>query len=144
MKKFLGIFFIALLVLSCNSQKIYSDYDISFSRSGGFAPTYENLLIKGNNAHYSFEGRDQKIKQTFKVSNEELKILNDVLSQNNFRQIQEDHKKMYDNITTSVNVKNGKNSGSKNDGSMIMPNYKTNWGNIVKAFEEIISKNIKK
>lgn len=143
MKKILGIILVILFAVSCNNQKIYSDYDISFSRSGGLAPTYENLLIKNNKAFYSFEGQEKKLKKTFKVSDSEIKNLNEVLSKNNFRQIQEDHKKMYDNITTSINIKKGANEGSRNDGSAIMPNYETNWRNIVTAFQKIINKKIK-
>lgn len=143
MKKILGAFLIVLTVLSCNSQKVYSDFDISYSRSGGYAPTYENLLIKGNDAHYSFEGQQKKVKKNFKVSDEDLKKLNNTLSNNNFRKIEEDHKKVYDNITTSISIKKGANEGSKSDGSMIMPNYTTNWKNITSAFQEIINNNVK-
>lgn len=143
MKKILGIFLIIITVLSCNSQKKYSDFDISYSRSGGFAPTYENLLIKGNDAHYSFEGQGKKLKKSFKVSDDDLKKLNETLSKNNFRRIQEDHKKVYDNVTTSINIKKGANEGSKSDGSMIMPNFTTNWENIVAGFQEIINNNVK-
>lgn len=143
MKKILGAFLIVLMVLSCNSQKVYSDFDISYSRSGGYAPTYENLLIKGNDAHYSFEGQQKKVKKNFKVSDEDLKKLNNTLSNNNFRKIEEDHKKVYDNITTSISIKKGANEGSKSDGSMIMPNYTTNWKNITSAFQEIINNNVK-
>lgn len=143
MKKILGVFLIMITILSCNSQKVYQDFDISYSKSGGYAPTYENLLIKGNDVHYSFEGQGKKIKKSFKVSNEDLKNLEETLSKNNFRKIQEDHKKIYDNVTTSVNIKKGVNEGSKNDGSMIMPNYKTNWENITAEFQKLINNNVK-
>lgn len=143
MKKILGVFLIILTMFSCNSQKVYQDFDISYSKSGGYAPTYENLLIKGNDAHYSFEGQGKKIKKSFKVSNEDLKNLEETLSKNNFRRIQEDHKKVYDNVTTSINIKKGVNEGSKNDGSMIMPNYKTNWENITVEFQKLIKNNVK-
>lgn len=144
MNKILGIIFAVIVLVSCNSQKVYSDFDISFSRSGGYAPVYENLLIKGNNAHYSFEGQGKKYKQDFKISNEDLKKLDQTLSQNNFRRIQEDRKKLYDNVSTSINIKKGPNEGSKTDASMIMPNFTTNWNNIVNAFQEIINNNVKK
>lgn len=143
MKKILGVFIIILTMFSCNSQKVYQDFDISYSKSGGYAPTYENLLIKGNDAHYSFEGQGKKIKKSFKVSNEDLKNLEETLSKNNFRRIQEDHKKVYDNVTTSINIKKGVNEGSKNNGSMIMPNYKTNWENITAEFQKLINNNVK-
>ncbi|WP_292008432.1 hypothetical protein [Chryseobacterium sp.] len=143
MKRIIGILFTAIVLISCNSQKVYSDFDISYSKSGGYAPIYENLLIKGNNAHYSYEGQEKKIKQDFKISNEDLKNLENVLSQNNFRKIQEDHKKLYDNVAISINVKKGANEGSKSDASLIMPNYKTNWENITSAFQQIISNNVK-
>ncbi|PTT33267.1 hypothetical protein DBR28_14850, partial [Chryseobacterium sp. HMWF028] len=108
------------------------------------APVYENMLIKGNNVHYSFEGQSKKYKQDFKISDEDLKKLDQVLSQNNFRKIQEDHKKLYDNISTSINIKNGPNEGSKTDASMIIPNYRSNWNNILEAFQQIINTNVKK
>ena len=144
MNKILGILFAIIVLVSCNSQKVYSDFDISYSKSGGVAPIYENLLIKGNNVHYSFEGQGKKYKQDFKISDEDLKKLDQVLSQNNFRRIQEDRKKLYDNISTSINVKNGPNEGSKTDASMIIPNYRTNWNTILEAFQQIINTNVKK
>lgn len=144
MNKILGILFAIIVLVSCNSQKVYSDFDISYSKSGGVAPIYENLLIKDNNVHYSFEGQGKKFKQDFKISNEDLKKLDQVLSQNNFRRIQEDRKKLYDHVSTSVNIKKGPNEGSKTDASMIMPNYQTNWKNILAAFQEIINTNVKK
>jgi hypothetical protein len=144
MKRIVGILFAIIVLVSCSSQKVYSDFDVSFSRSGGFAPIYENLLIKGNSAHYSFEGQGKKYNQDFKISDEDLKKLDNTLSQNNFKRIQEDHKKLYDNITTSINVKKGPNEGNKSDASLVMPNFKTNWNNIMNAFQEIINNNVKK
>ncbi|NML71061.1 hypothetical protein HHL23_14830 [Chryseobacterium sp. RP-3-3] len=143
MNKILGILFAIIVLVSCNSQKVYSDFDISYSRNGGLSLVYENLLIKGNNAHYSFEGQGKKHKQDFKISDEDLKKLDQTLSQNNFRRIEEDRKKLYDNITTSINIKKGSNEGSKTDASMIMPNFTTNWTNILTAFQEIINNNVK-
>lgn len=144
MNRILGILFAIIVLVSCNSQKIYSDFDISYSKSGGLSPIYENLLIKGNTAYYSFEGQGKKTKQNFKLSDENLNKLQLTLSQNNFRRIEEDHKKIYDFISTSINVKKGPNSGSKTDASAIMPNYKTNWTNITNVFQEIINANVKK
>jgi hypothetical protein len=143
MNRILGILFAIIVLVSCSSQKVYSDFDISYSKSGGFAPIYENLLIKGNNAHYSFEGQGKKLKQDFEISDEDLKELDHTLSQNNFRKIEEDRKKIYDIVSTSINVKSGANEGSKTDASSIMPNYKTNWANITNAFQEIINNNVK-
>jgi len=144
MNRIIGILFAIIVLVSCNSQKMYSDFDISYSKSGGFAPIYENLLIKDNIAHYSFEGQGKKYKQDFKISEEDLKKLDLLLSKNNFRRIEEDRQKIYDNIATSINVKRGANEGNKTDASAIMPNYKTNWSNIINAFQEIINNNVKK
>ncbi|MDQ0595323.1 hypothetical protein QFZ37_003692 [Chryseobacterium ginsenosidimutans] len=143
MNRIIGILFAIIVLVSCNSQKVYSNFDISYSKSGGYAPVYENLLIKGNNAHYSFEGHGKKYKQDFKITDEDLHKLDNTLSQNNFRKIQEDRKKIYDNISTSINVKSGSNEGNKTDASSIMPNFKTNWANITNAFQDIINNNIK-
>ncbi|MPS65045.1 MULTISPECIES: hypothetical protein [Chryseobacterium] len=144
MTRIIAIIFAMIIMVSCNSQKVYSDFDISYSKSGGYAPVYENLLIKGNNAHYSFEGEGKKYNQNFTLADEDLKKLDNILSQNNFRRIQEDHKKIYDGIATSINIKKGPNEGSKTDASSIMPNFKTNWTNITAAFQEIINNNVKK
>lgn len=144
MKRITAILFALFILASCNSQKIYSDFDISYSRSGGFAPVYENLLIKGYDAHYSFEGQGKKYKQDFKISREDLDKIERTLSQNNFRKIQEDHQKIYDHISTSVHVKKGPNEGNKTDASEIMPNYRKNWTSITHIFQELISNNVKK
>lgn len=61
MTRIIAIIFTLIIMVSCNSQKVYSDFDISYSKSGGYAPVYENLLIKGNNVHYSFEGGGKNI-----------------------------------------------------------------------------------
>lgn len=141
MKKIIALFIFVILA-ACNSQKKYSDFDYSYSRSGGFAPIYENLLIKGNNAHYSFEGQGKKFKKDFKITSEERKTIENALSQNNFRMIREDYQKVYDNISTSINVKIGKQSGSKSDASMIMEGDKNRWNNITSVFQEIIKNKI--
>ncbi|MCU7619009.1 hypothetical protein NZ698_17665 [Chryseobacterium sp. PBS4-4] len=143
MKKLIAILFAIMIIVSCNSQKVYSDFDISYSKSGGYAPIYENLLIKGNDVHYSFEGQEKKIKTNFKLTAEEIQNLNQILTQNNFRHIAEDHKKVYDRVAVSINVKNGENSANKTDAGMIMPQYKKNWDQVVDAFQQIISKNVK-
>ncbi len=141
MKKIIALFIFVILA-ACNSQKKYSDFDYSYSRSGGFAPIYENLLIKGNNAHYSFEGQGKKFKKDFKITSEERKKIENALSQNNFRMIREDYQKVYDNISTSINVKIGNQSGSKSDASMIMEGDKNRWNNITSVFQEIIKNKI--
>lgn len=141
MKKIIALFIFVILA-ACNTQKKYSDFDYSYSRSGGFAPIYENLLIKGNNAHYSFEGQGKKFKKDFKITSEERKKIENALSQNNFRMIREDYQKVYDNISTSINVKIGNQSGSKSDASMIMEGDKNRWNNITSVFQEIIKNKI--
>lgn len=143
MKKITAILLLIMIAVSCNSQKIYSDFDISYSKSGGYAPIYENLLIKGNNVYYSFEGQQKKIKTKFKLTPEEIQNLHQVLTQNKFRHIAEDHQKIYDHVAVSINVKNGENSANKTDAGMIMPEYRKNWDQVVKVFQDIISKNVK-
>ncbi|UJF28930.1 hypothetical protein L0B70_08670 [Kaistella sp. 97-N-M2] len=140
-----NILFVFLLVIltGCKTQNKYSDFDYSYSRSGGFAPIYENLLIKGNTAHYSFEGQGKNIKKDFKLSNDEVQNLETVIAQNNFRTIQEDYKKVYDNVATSVNVKTGENSGSKSDASFIMEKDKPRWEAVVASFRQIINAKVK-
>lgn len=137
MKKLFVLFILAVLA-SCNANKKYSDFDYSFARHGGYAPIYENLWIKGNTAHYSFEGDGKKMKKDFKVSGEELKNIEDALTKNSFRTIREDLKKVYDYRSTSINVKKGPNSGSKSDASFIMENDRPRWNNIVSVFQQII------
>lgn len=141
MKKLFVLFILAVLA-SCNANKKYSDFDYSFARHGGYAPIYENLWIKGNTAHYSFEGDGKKMKKDFKVSGEELKNIEDALTKNSFRTIREDLKKVYDYRSTSINVKKGPNSGSKSDASFIMENDRPRWNNIVSVFQQIIDSNV--
>jgi hypothetical protein len=142
MKKLIFVFLI-LILASCNTQKKYSDFDYSYSRSGGFAPIYENLLIKGNKAHYSFEGQGKDIKEDFQISNEDLKNIETVISNNNFRTIQEDYKKIYDHISTTINVKNGANSATKSDAAFIIEKDKKRWDEVSSVFQQIIKSNIK-
>lgn len=137
MKRFIA-FFVLLALASCTTQKKYTDFDYSYSRSGGFSPIYENLWIKGNNAHYSFEGQGKNIKKDFTLSKEELNNIQTVLEQNNFRMIQEDYKKLYDYISTSIVVKKGSQSASKSDASHIMEGDKRRWENVVNTFRQLI------
>lgn len=142
MKKVLFVFLIMILA-GCNSQKKYSDFDYSFARSGGISPIYENLLIKGNKVHYSFEGNGKNIKKDFTLSEADLKNIENTLTENKFRKIQEDYKKLYDNISVEINVKKGNNTGSKTDASLIMPKSRAHWDKIVSAFQQVIDSNIK-
>ncbi|KIA88991.1 hypothetical protein [Kaistella jeonii] len=135
--------FLLLILAGCKTQNKYSDFDYSYSRSGGFSPIYENLLIKGNNAHYSFEAQEKKVKKDFQISNEELKNIESVLTQNNFRSIQEDYKKIYDHISTSINVTNGANSGRKSNAASIMKKDNKRWEAVTNVFQQIISSNTK-
>ncbi|OWR15021.1 hypothetical protein [Chryseobacterium sp. VAUSW3] len=137
MKRFIA-FFVLLALASCTTQKKYTDFDYSYSRSGGLSPIYENLWIKGNNAHYSFEGQGKNIKKDFTLSKEELNNIQNVLEQNNFRMIQEDYKKLYDYISTSIVVKKGSQSASKSDASHIMEGDKRRWENVVNTFRQLI------
>ena len=137
MKRFIA-FFVLLALASCSPQKKYTDFDYSYSRSGGLSPIYENLWIKGKSAHYSFEGQGKNIKKDFTLSKDELNNIQDVLEQNNFRMIQEDYKKLYDYISTSIVVKKGAQSASKSDASYIMESDKTRWENVANTFRQLI------
>ena len=133
-----------LLLTGCKTQNKYSDFDYSFSRSGGKPAIYENLLIKGNNAHYSFESVEKNIKQDFVISNEDLQNIETLLTQNNFRSIQEDYKKVYDQTSTSINVKNGANSRRKSDASLIVNKDMRRWQAVKNIFQNLINLNITK
>lgn len=142
MKKLIFVFLIFLLA-GCNSQKIYSDFDYSFARSGGISPIYENLLISGNKVNYSFEGQGKNIKKEFTISTEDLANLESELSKNQFRKIQEDYKKIYDNVSVEINIKKGPNSSSKSDASLIMKKDQKRWDKVVSVFQELIDNNVK-
>ena len=133
---------VLMLLAACNSQKKYSDFDYSYSRSGGLSPIYENMWIKGNNAHYSFEGQGKSVKKDYKLTAEELKLIDETLTQNNFRMIQEDYRKVYDYIATSIVVKKGSQAASKSDASYIMEKDKARWENVKKVFEGIVAARI--
>ena len=144
MKKVIFVFLILILSACTTStnQKKYSDFDYSFARSGGISPIYENLLIKGNKAHYSFEGQGKNIKKNFELTNDDLKNIEKVLTQNKFTRIQEDYRKLYDNISVEINVKKGSNAGSKSDASLIMEKNKDHWDKIVNTFQQVIDSNV--
>ncbi len=138
-------FLLILALSSCNSQKKYSDFEISYSRSGGLSPVYENMLIKGNRINYSFEGKGEKFVKKEKISDAEKQKLYNTAKANDLKNIQEDVLKMYDNITTTIKMKGTSSDIFKNDGSGITPAYQTKWNNIVKEFEALIqSKNLRK
>lgn len=136
--KNLIILFILAILTGCSTQNKYSNFDYSFARSGGLAPMYENLLIKGNKVHYSYERRNTKIKKDFSISDAELKNIEEVLTANKFRFIQEDYKKLYDNISTIVTVKKGENSATKSNASQIMESDQQRWDNVTAVFQQII------
>ena len=144
MKKAIFVFLIMILAgcASSSNQKKYSDFDYSFARSGGLSPIYENLLIKGNKAHYSFEGHGKNIKKDFTITNEDLKNIENTLTQNKFTRIQEDYRKLYDNISVEINVKKGNNAGSKTDASLIMEKNKYQWEKIVNTFQQVIDSKV--
>lgn len=142
MKKLFLLFLISILA-GCNSQKKYSDFDYSFAKSGGIAPVYENLLIKGNKAHYSFEGQGKKIQKKFIISDADLKKIENTLAEIQFRKIREDYKKIYDAVSVEINIKKGNNSGSKSDASLIMTKDQPRWDRIVVVFQQLIDSNIK-
>ena len=141
MKKLILVFLMIILA-GCNSQKKYVNFDYSFARSGGISPIYENLLIKGNKAYYSYEGQGKIIKKDFTLSNEDLLLIEQTLTENNFRKIQEDYKKLYDNSTIEITVKSGNNSGNKSNASLIMKKNQQQWDNIVTVFQQMIDRNI--
>ncbi|MDQ0476881.1 MULTISPECIES: hypothetical protein [Chryseobacterium] len=144
MKKMIFVFLLIIAVgCSSSDQNKYSDFDYSFARSGGISPIYENLLIKGNKVHYSFEGQGKNIKKNFTISNEDLITIENTLTENKFTKIQEDYKKLYDNISVEINIKKGNNAGNKSDASLIMQKNQQHWEKIVSAFQQIINKNIK-
>ena len=144
MKKLIFVFLILILAgcASSTNQQKYSDFDYSFARSGGLSPIYENLLIKGKKAHYSFEGHGKNIKKDFTLSNEDLKNIETTLTQNKFTRIQEDYRKLYDNISVEITVKKGSNAGSKTDAALIMEKNKDDWERVVSAFQQVINSNV--
>lgn len=139
------VFLLILVLASCNSQKKYSDFEISYSRSGGMNPIYENMLIKGNKINYSFEGQGEKYTKKAKISTAEKQKLYNVAKINDLKNIQDDVLKLYDNITTTIKIKGNSFDVFKNDGSGIRPGYETKWQNVVNEFEALIkSKNLRK
>lgn len=142
MKKLLSIFLIITILISCNSQKAFSEFDYSYSKSESSASRYENLLIKGNNVLYSLESKDKKTKKKFKISDADLQNISTILDENQFRKILEDRKKIYNKPTTIITVKKGENSGSKTDASLIMAVDQTKWENVVEVFQKIIDNNV--
>lgn len=144
MKKLIVLFF-AMLLVSCNSHKVFTNYDLSYSRSGGYAPIYENLLINGSTANYFYEAQGKKYSKRVNITNAEKQKLYDAINKNDMKSIREDIKKVYDNITTTVKMKRNGDEIFKDDGSFIVPEHQQRWDNIVAEFENfIVSKNLRK
>lgn len=143
MKKLIALFLITILA-SCNSHKVFENYELSYSRSGGYAPIYENMLIKGNTVNYFFEGQGKKYSKKGTITNAEKQKLYDAVKKNDLKTILEDIKKVYDNITTTVKIKSPEGNYFKNDGSFIIPEHQQRWNNIRNEFENFInSKNFR-
>ena len=138
MKRLLLLLIAVLGLTSCNSQKIFEEYDISYSRSGGLAPIYENMLIKGQTVHYFYEGHGKKYNKKSTLSQKEKTALYQAIESNKLSTIREDYKKVYDHITTTVKVRTPREDIYKNDGSFIMPQDQKRWENIVGAFEALV------
>ncbi len=132
---------LVLILAACNTQSKYTDYDYSFSRSGGNKPFYENLWIKGNTANYSMEKNGEKVQKKITLSDETLKKIETTLASNNFRMIEEDRQKVYDNVATVIVVKKGDNSASKSNASFIMKKDQKRWNEVVEVFHQIIEAN---
>ncbi|PQA93373.1 hypothetical protein SAMN05421796_105161 [Chryseobacterium piscicola] len=142
MKKILSVLLILTFLISCNTQKAFSEFDFSYSKSGGHMPTYENLLIKDNKVYYSIHSQDKKTKKRFKISEAEAQSVEKTLSDNQFRKIIEDRKKIYDRASVTITVNKGQNTGSKSDASLIMAVDQRKWENIVEVFQKIIDNNV--
>lgn len=133
------VFFVVLFIMaSCTRSSIFEQYELSYSRSGGFAPIYENLLIRNNTAYYFFEGSGKKFNKKAQISQEEKSKLYDAINDNELAQIREDYKKVFDNITTTVKVKNASQKIFKDDGSFIVPEHQSRWQAVTGAFESFI------
>ncbi|MDO5615713.1 MAG: hypothetical protein Q4G16_05960 [Cruoricaptor ignavus] len=144
MKKLIGLFSIIFL-FSCNSQKAFQDYEYSYAKSGGKISAYENVLIKGNTLRYFYEKPEEKRKAKINISAEEKQKLKDAIHQNDLKNIREDYKKIYDNVTKTIKVKDANQNIFKNNGSGITKEHQQRWDNIVTEFENLInSKNLRK
>jgi len=139
--KNLVLMLLMVLLTACKSHKKYTDYDYSFSRSGGNKPFYENLWIKGNTANYSMDREGKKVEKKFTLSDETLQNIETTLSANKFRMIEEDRQKVYDNVSTIIVVKKGDNSASKSNASFIMKKDQQRWDQVVEVFRQIIEAN---
>lgn len=137
MKKLLLILLIGCLY-SCTNQSVFEHYELSYSRSGGYAPIYENLLIEGNTARFYFEGQNQKYNKKTSISNDEKALILKAIETSKLKEIREDYKKVYDNITTTIKVKTPNEKLFKDDGSFIIPEHQARWNSIIQAFESFI------
>lgn len=132
------VLLLALLLFGgCASKPDFENYEYSYSRSGGLAPTYENLFITGQNGQYFFEGQNQKYSRTLKLTKVEQNAIAAAVRNNQFHTVREDHQKLYDFVSTTIKVKSS--SIRKTDGSGIMPPDQKRWQNVVDVFEKIIN-----
>lgn len=143
MKK-LVLLLMLFALAACNRTSIFETYELSYSRSGGYAPIYENLLIENFTAYYFFEGQGQKYNKKVSISSEEKQALLHSIESNDLSSIREDYKKLFDHITTTIKVKTTKQKTFKDNGSAIVPEHQARWANMVQSFESFIqSKNLR-
>lgn len=137
---------LGLVLGACGgSPKIFRDYELSYSRSGGESPFYENVFVKGETLYYFYQKGKERYRRKAAVSAEEKRALYEAVERNRLAGVREDHKKFYNHLTTSIKVRLADRTVFRDNGSGIRAEDAARWANVVAAFEGFIeSKNIRK
>lgn len=136
MKRF-TVLLTLIILTGCASKPDFENYEYSYSKSGGLAPTYENLFLAGREGQYFYEGQNRKYSKSLKLTRAEQNTLATAIASNRLQTVREDYKKFYDFVATTIKVKNP--NIRKTNGSGIMPQDQQRWQNVVDAFEKIIN-----
>lgn len=87
------------------AQQSFESQELRYTIRGGSLPRTETLMIKGDSAHFQFQGRDGEDYTTHvAISHAEKKALLDLLAANKFTKIREAGKLQHDRPSTIISL----------------------------------------
>ncbi len=141
---FLAIFCITLscttLLKSSWPASLPNDLTITYKREGGYAPRFEKCIITKEKCSYTYEFGKDKYAFDFVLPEREIQLLYNVLRRNNFEQIEEDDKKIYDHIYEIIEVEINNKKIVKTDKVGIRMASALQWQNSLQSITRIIAR----
>ena len=143
--KNLVTFLAIIFSIYCHAQKTKSKVTYTYSFTVPMLGVYEDLVIVGTKANYSYKEEREKKKQTkdFTLSKKEVKNLEQSIKENSFATIRQEISDTGgpDGSFYSISVKKGKDEVEKVSQKIIKEEV-VRWRNMVKVFEDIIKTHV--